>query len=181
MTKNIKGDVCECGVYKGGTAMGMINLLQNSNKKLFLFDTFSGVPENSKKEETKIFNLHHGFNEYSYEMVCDKFKKFQNARIIKGKIEDTLSTLKNEISFSHIDLNYYNSTLYSLNYIYDITQKDGIILLDDYGFEEYKEIVKKAVDKFTRTNNINGFPVYTGQYIIIKQDYEYIRSSWFFF
>ena len=34
--------------------------------------------------------------------------------------------------------------------------------------EEYKEIVKKAVDEFSKTNNINGFPVYTGQYVIIK-------------
>ena len=44
---NVRGDIWECGVYKGGTAAMIASLLRNSvsKKKLFLFDTFEGMPE----------------------------------------------------------------------------------------------------------------------------------------
>jgi hypothetical protein len=146
----------------------MIELLQNSNKKLFLFDTFSGVPENSKTEKTEDFNVQHNFKGYSYETVRELLKKNQNVEIIKGNIEYTLNIIRNKISFSHIDLNYFNSTLYTLKYIYEVTQKNGIILIDDYGFDEYKDTIKRAVDEFSELKKNKIYPVETGQCIIFK-------------
>src|SRR5690606_38277542 len=42
--RNIKGDVVECGVWRGGFSAAMANLLGNE-KKYFLFDSFEGLPE----------------------------------------------------------------------------------------------------------------------------------------
>ena len=48
--KNLEGDVVEVGVWKGGHAMYVQFLLLNNNinKKLYLYDTYSGFLKNNK-------------------------------------------------------------------------------------------------------------------------------------
>ena len=52
---NIEGDLVECGVYKGGSAMMMayslIHFGCNRNRKIFLYDTFEGMPEPSETDK----------------------------------------------------------------------------------------------------------------------------------
>ena len=54
LVKNkIKGDIVECGVWKGGSIMTIaFSLLQNKsiNKKIYLFDTFTGMSAPSKND-----------------------------------------------------------------------------------------------------------------------------------
>ena len=48
----LDGDFVECGVYKGGTALLLSEILKSSKKsqkKLYLFDTFKGMPKTNKK------------------------------------------------------------------------------------------------------------------------------------
>src|ERR1051326_3789531 len=44
---SVAGDFWECGVYRGGTAHLLAEVLtrENARKKLHLFDTFTGMPE----------------------------------------------------------------------------------------------------------------------------------------
>jgi hypothetical protein len=46
-TKDVEGDVAEFGVYKGGSAKLIAHTLAHlhTDKKLWLFDTFEGLPE----------------------------------------------------------------------------------------------------------------------------------------
>src|SRR3954468_8301604 len=46
----IPGDVVECGVWKGGSVMAAalaLRALGSTRRRLFLFDTFAGMPEPS--------------------------------------------------------------------------------------------------------------------------------------
>ena len=115
-----------------------------------------------------MFDIVHNLKDYDILQVNTIFKNVENVKIIQGDAMNTLQKTKMELSFCHLDLNYYKSTLYCLGIIYNRMVKGGIIVIDDYGFEEYKEIVKKAVDEFSEANMVNGFSVYTGQYVIIK-------------
>ena len=67
-TLSVPGDVFECGVYKGGTAALLRALLEEakSSKKLYLFDTFEGMPETNPEED-----LHRNgdFSDTSFEAV----------------------------------------------------------------------------------------------------------------
>ena len=50
---NIPGDIVECGVWKGGSMMLIARKLlqlKNSDRKLFLFDTFEGMSEPDEKD-----------------------------------------------------------------------------------------------------------------------------------
>ena len=51
---HLSGDIWECGVYKGGTAAMMAAVMRDSaqsDKKLFLFDTFQGMPETDSEKD----------------------------------------------------------------------------------------------------------------------------------
>ena len=56
---NLNGDVCEFGVAQGKTSKLIGYIINNLNKKLFLFDSFKGLPKPTKEDELKddIFNL----------------------------------------------------------------------------------------------------------------------------
>src|SRR3990167_11445358 len=45
------GDVAQVGVYKGGTAKIIASCFFKTSKKVFLFDTFEGLPSLTEKDE----------------------------------------------------------------------------------------------------------------------------------
>ncbi len=48
VTKNIEGDIIECGVWKGGCMMAAaltLRHLNSTNRKIYLYDTYSGFPD----------------------------------------------------------------------------------------------------------------------------------------
>ena len=53
---DISGDLVECGVFRGGSAMMMSYAMQEfdvnkKNKKLWLYDTFEGMANPSKHDD----------------------------------------------------------------------------------------------------------------------------------
>ena len=58
-TNYLKGDICEFGVAQGKTSKLMAYIIKNSEKKIYLYDSFQGLPKASKKDILKddIFNL----------------------------------------------------------------------------------------------------------------------------
>jgi len=168
---DIDGEIAECGVYKGGTALGMQEIIKGTNKKFYLFDTFKGVPKNIQSEQSDIYNKIHAFPDYNLPAIKSKFNDDDNLVFVEDDIFNTLKNKDYEIkySFVHIDLNYYKSTLFALNFFFENLSKNGIIIIDDYGFEEYKDIIKKATDEFINAKQIEHLTPDTGQCIIIKK------------
>jgi hypothetical protein len=67
----IEGDVCEFGVAQGATSALIANELKNTNKNLWLFDSFEGLPNPTKKDSliNDIFNLG-SMEAYKGTMAC---------------------------------------------------------------------------------------------------------------
>jgi len=144
---SLDGDVFECGVYKGGTAM-LLSTLVSKHKTLHLFDTFEGVPEpNPKKDVYKGGE----WSEASLGEVKEAVNFMNHAckvKFYKGFIPDTFKGLDDvKISFAHIDVDIYQSYLDCLEFIYPKMVDGGIIIFDDYGFEDCIG-AKLAVDEF---------------------------------
>mgnify|MGYP003349306476 CR=1 FL=1 len=70
----LDGNLCEVGVYKGGSAE-IIAKNKTDERKLFLFDTFEGLPEVSNHDN---FHKTGDFNETSYESVKENLKSYKN-------------------------------------------------------------------------------------------------------
>lgn len=147
-TNNIKGDVFECGVFKGGTAM-MLSAILPKNKSLHLFDTFEGMPSvNTDKDN---YHKKGDFSNTSLESVIDKVEKVSGDNVVwfhKGFIPDTFKDKSHyKISFAHVDVDIYQSVLDCCEFIYPRLCDGGIIVFDDYGFNTCKG-AKLAVDEF---------------------------------
>ena len=186
---NVDGDFVECGVWKGGNLIIFQKYVKklNLNKKIYAYDTFEGMPKpaeidkNFEGESASIQldkldkkNVDRKKNiliaDCSLEDVKNNFEKhtFSNNLIcIKGKVENTLKNtenLPNKISILRLDTDWYSSTKKELEVLYPLLEKNGILLVDDYG---YWQGARKAVDEFFKDKKVTMFKIdFTGRMII---------------
>ena len=159
---NIDGDLIETGVWKGGAVifMNAINKVYNQNRKIYVADSFEGLPPPDKKYiEDNNANFHNE-KEYaiSLEDVKLNFKKFdmldENVVFIKGFFKDTLFTYPfSKISILRLDGDMYQSTIEALEALYDKVSIGGYIIVDDYGWKKCG--CSKAIHYFIEKNNLD--------------------------
>lgn len=100
-TLRLEGDVCEFGVAAGKTSALVVHEIRNTDKKIWLFDSFAGLPKPSDKDELKddIFNLgsierYEGEMGYNVSAVKKELSKINipqsRIKIIPGFIEKTI-------------------------------------------------------------------------------------------
>ncbi|UCC95481.1 MAG: hypothetical protein JSW40_01710 [Candidatus Omnitrophota bacterium] len=155
----LEGDVCEFGVAQGATSALLANEIRTSEKNLWLFDSFKGLPKPDKKDLliNDIFNLG-SMERYEGMMSCpvDEVKSrlqdisfpFSKVKIIPGFIEESINykNLPAKICFAYLDLDFYKPTLIVLRFLDKHLSNDGFIVVDDYGW--FSSGVKTAVDEF---------------------------------
>jgi len=168
--QNLKGDICEFGVARGGCslAMALTDKLINKqlNRNFFLFDSFAGLPAPNKEKDfdekgsigKAIFPLREGSLDSKLEEVEYLFYKKYNFTknqiiFIKGFFEDTAENFRDnvgEISILRLDGDWYNSVFIPLEFYYEKVVKHGVIIIDDY-----RTCVgaKKAVQDFEKKIN----------------------------
>ena len=90
--------------------------------------------------------------------------------IIKGWIPKVFESLdeNNKYKFVHIDVDLYQPTFDSLNYIYDKVVKGGIIITDDYRSPSFPGN-QKAWEKYFNSKNIRSLSLPSGQAVVIKE------------
>ncbi len=161
---NLAGAIVECGVWRGGCAAVMATVAAESNRKIWLFDSFEGMPAATKEDLGEAATLLSngmmsgalssvGTNIASVDEVrVLLFKslrlKEDNISIVKGWFQDTLPLYRDRIgaiAILRIDGDWYESTKVCIESLYDNVVNEGYIIIDDYGFFPG---CKKAVDDF---------------------------------
>lgn len=177
---NIDGDIIECGVWKGGNILGIIEYLNyhNMNKKVWLFDTFNGMTEpedcdidieNNKAKDMMDVPIVFAFS--PIDDVKDVLSKSKyNKDLIEYVIGDVSETLLNidnipeKISLLRLDTDWYKSTKDELIHLYPKLVDKGVLIVDDYGHWSGS---RQAVDEFFKYENISIHEIdYTGIKII---------------
>jgi O-methyltransferase len=164
---HVNGDIWECGVYKGGTAAMMAAVLQDtkSSKKLFLFDTFEGMPETDPKKD---WHKQGEFSDTSVEAVTSYVGCGELCNIRKGYIPDSFRGLESaQIALAHIDVDIYKSILDCLSFVWPRLSLGGFIVFDDYGFSSCPG-ARFAVDEFFAVKACIPLCLPTGQALIFK-------------
>jgi len=168
-SNNIKGDMAELGVFKGETAKVIHHMIPE--KKLFLFDSFTGLPKQVIREDCDGNIRPHTVN---FETTSkDEVEKYidgnENIVIYEGIFPATANDVENNnFCFVHLDADLYQSTLDGLHFFYHRLVPGGSILIHDYNHNW--EGVKKAVDEFEKTipeQFINLMDMY-GSVLLIK-------------
>lgn len=152
VSREIAGDVVECGSAQGGSAALMALTLRRmgAQRKLWLFDTFEGLPAPSSHDpDFEIADLFTGTCVGTLDEVRELFQRLQvadNVDFVKGLFQETLPvTPVARIAVLHIDGDWYESVKICLDCLYDKVVSGGVIQFDDYG---YWQGARKAVDEF---------------------------------
>ena len=161
-----KGSIIEVGVYKGRMGHIICYYLDKykMKNKVYFFDTFEGMTEKSKHDynllDKKKYLLNKGDTSYPLEKLKNDFKKYnsyKNIKFIKGDVNKTLKNKKNlpkKISLLRLDTDFYLSTKNSLEKMYNLVEKSGVLIFDDFGHWNGE---KKAVTEFFAIKKFKPF------------------------
>lgn len=156
---NIAGDIVECGVWRGGSAMvaAMTLLsLNQTDRTIWLFDTFEGMPKPSERDvdasgrsallrwrtEWASTSKSNGdgsdwcmasIEEVRANLIGTGYPE-DRLRFVKGKVEDTIpADGLDRIALLRLDTDWYDSTYHEFIHLYPKLIPGGVLILDDYG------------------------------------------------
>ncbi|HEY1687085.1 MAG TPA: TylF/MycF/NovP-related O-methyltransferase [Tepidisphaeraceae bacterium] len=167
---NLDGDLVECGVWRGGSAMLFSRLLHRAdvreNRRLYLFDTFAGMPPTSQEHDP--YYRGGEFADTSAEAVLARLPHRQRVEIRKGFIPDTFAGLENlRVSFAHVDVDIYDSIKACCEFLYPRLVVGGIMVFDDYAWSTCAG-ARKAVDDYFAALPVRPLVLSNGQAIVFK-------------
>lgn len=157
------GDVCEFGVAQGATSALLANEIRDTAKRLWLFDSFQGLPRPSAKDVLldDIFNLG-SMDRYAGTMACPVEQvrgRLANlgfppdrVRIVPGFIEEVVRRggLPEQVCFAYVDFDFYEPIRTALEVLDERLSVGGAVVVDDYGF--FSAGAQAAVDEFVQAH-----------------------------
>lgn len=155
----LEGDVCEFGVGQGAISALLAHEIQNTDKKIWLFDIFEGFTKQSENDIRRSepckpgsIKVYEGAISFPEKMVRTRLRDLNfphdRIRIVPGFIEKTINgpILPRTVCFAYVDMNYYEPISIALRFLDEVLQPGGFIIVDDYDFVIHG--VKAAVDEF---------------------------------
>ena len=165
---NIQGDFVECGVWKGGNILGIMEYLafhKMTDRKVFLYDTFEGMtpPEdidkdlNGRKAESILEDVMciSPIDEVRETLLRSSFP-MANVTFVVGDVCKTLNNAnnlhKNNLALLRLDTDWYASTKKEMEVLYPKLNFGGVLIVDDYGHWKGS---KTAVDEYFEGQGIS--------------------------
>jgi O-methyltransferase len=168
---SLAGDFVECGVHSGLLSVTIAEFLDFAKqpKKFYLFDTFSGLPEEAlKPEEAGKRNINDRKYFDVYEIAKRNFAPYPNMELVRGILPDTLSAIDGkQIAYLSIDLNNMIGEKAVIERLWRQITPGAVIVLDDYGFAGHQDQHRMWND-FARTAGSMVATLPTGQGLIIR-------------
>lgn len=169
--RGIPGAFAECGVWRGGSVLGMILTLQElgvSDRDLYLYDTFSGMSQptpddvsrfeapaldtwhkaavGGKRAWSRLFGEEVFGEEQVREMLIATGYPVERIHIVAGTVEETLpKQAPGQLALMRLDTDWYESTRHELQHLYPRLALGGVLIVDDYG---HWDGCRKAVDEY---------------------------------
>lgn len=138
----LNGSFVEFGVYRAGCAFMILSTTNlRQDQRLYLFDTFSGIPATNLTEKEIRHGLAGRLSNTSSAYVKQYLKHWSDHTVIvEGDVFETLpKTETGSIAFCHMDLNASEPTQRALEYLYPRLVPGGMVVFDDYGSAGYSD------------------------------------------
>jgi O-methyltransferase len=171
--QRLPGNFAEFGVFRGGTAyMTMAMTEPAPDRRMYLFDTFSGTPTEGLTDTEAaegIGRKQWKYEETSPEYVADFLDPWRSQiEICAGDVGVTLEeTETGKLAFAHLDLNASAPTVIAMDYVYPRLLPGAIMAFDDYGDPKYRD-QRAAIDEFFSTRPEEPVALPTGQAFVIR-------------
>lgn len=133
-----KGCIVEAGSFKGGGTAKLSIVAQLCNRKLYVFDSFKGLPDNNEPPANTTMNYTCLFNKGdwvgSLEEVKDNVKKFGEIKVchfIKGYFNKTMPHFKKKVAAVYSDVDLVTSNKTCLKYLWPNLVNKGFYFSQD--------------------------------------------------
>lgn len=158
----LRGDLVECGVFRGGTAL--LAAQTAPTRRLHLFDTFEGMPATANTERFSPGD----FGRTSLQTVRNLLAPYPKVQFHPGVIPQTFTGLDvPAIAFAHVDVDLYQSVADCIAWIYPRLVPGGYMIFDDYGFPSCSG-ARAAVDEAFVEKPERPLCLPTGQCLVVK-------------
>jgi O-methyltransferase len=169
--RNVPGDLIECGAWRGGACIFMRAVLKaygDKTRKVWVADSFQGLPKPAHWDPY----FTGGEMAVSLDEVKQNFRDYgmldERVVFLKGFFADTLPKAPIErLAILRLDGDLYESTMDSLNALYDRVSPGGYVIVDDWNLIG----ARKAVLEFRASRKI------TDQIFIIDRNGVFWRKS----
>ena len=143
LAKNTAGDVVELGCYKGDTSILFQRELQRTGKNLWLYDSFAGLPEKTREDNSVAGEVTEKFKRQSLPLPKIKKAFFEDL--------DPISDLPEKICFAFLDGDLYTSIKTSLSLVQNKMQSGSVVIIHDYNNPELPGSAR-AVDEWLKSH-----------------------------
>lgn len=121
------GAFAELGVYKGGTAWHLAAIAREQDRRLWLFDTFTGIPFADDVD-------HHKPGDFADTTRQAVEAVIPDALIVEGVFPESAARLPlDPFAFVHVDADQYRSVLAACKVFGPRMVPGGVMWFDDYG------------------------------------------------
>jgi O-methyltransferase len=162
------GAIIEVGAFRGGSALHLSN--SSPGRQIVVCDSFSGFG----KLDTDLDGLFgpHMFTDTSRETVEHLFQeRGRDALVLAGLFPASACDVElPPLSFCHLDVDVYDATRESLEFIVPRLLPRSLIVLDDYN--RRASGVNKALAEFVDTNaEWTLFPLFPAQALLVNREW----------
>lgn len=151
ISNNIPGDFIETGVWRGGATIFMracLKALGDNNRKVWVADSFEGLPPPSADYPADHGDIHHTIPELavSLEQVKCNFELYglldEQVEFLKGWFSETLINAPiSKLSIVRLDGDMYSSTIDAIKVLYPKLSSGGYLIVDDYCLKPCAEAI----------------------------------------
>lgn len=133
--------IVECGTFEGSTSIVLSIAAEITNRKLIIYDSFSGLPNSEKKLGKRLYPHLNFTGFYKKSMYACSLEKVQNniklfgeigvCSFRKGFFKNTLPKHKEKIDFLFLDVDLCSSTKECLKYLWKHLNNNRLVFTDD--------------------------------------------------
>lgn len=146
LVKNVEGDTIEFGCHAGASSFIILQVLEAGNH--WCVDSFQGLSNPDPRLDGQDWEV--GDLAISEDVLKSNLEEFHaRLHVVKGWIPEVLQQLPENLKFrlAHIDVDLYEPTRASLEYVAPRMVPGSVIVCDDYGSSGCPG-ARKALDDF---------------------------------
>lgn len=168
--KGSEGVVTEFGCFKGGSTVNLSLACRMTGRRLFIFDSFEGLPEPTEQDKNHLVVDDKEIHTYAKGAFCGPLEvvkanitkrgAIEVCSFIKGYFDKTLPAFKEKVVFSFMDVDLIASLEPCVRHIWPLMQDGSYLFVHE---AHHKEIAAMFFDKEWWENNLKtDFPGIVG-------------------
>ncbi len=161
------GIYMEVGSFQGGTALHICNAMRDANWPFYCFDPFENAGFELLHDCDQVF-ADYDFTQTSFAQVKQLLSGKSNAQVIQGFFPTAAQNLAlNNVAFCHLDVDVYEATRQSLQYLAPRMSPRGLILVDDVDHRETPGVKRALANFLAERPDFSFIPMFPCQGLLL--------------